>query len=96
MDQSFQWALPARFSPQSRCWGDECALFDSESGDTHLIDVVASSILTVLASGSLPTADILARLTDGLATEIQATAQQHLVALLASLESKNLVRRVVE
>lgn len=94
MDQSFQWTLPVQFSPQLRCWGDECVLFDSESGDTHLIDAVASSILTELVSGPLFTIDIFARLTDGFSAEIQAAAQQHLLVLLAGLEAKNLVRRV--
>ena len=96
MDQSFLWALPVRFSPQLRCWGDECALFDSESGDTHVIDAVAASILDELASGPLSHAQIVARFTEGFTASSQAVAEQHLSALLESLEAKNLVRRVAQ
>ena len=94
MEQLFNWALPSRSDPLVRCWGEECVLFDPVSGDTHLIDTIASSVLTALSVEPISIDGLVTQLTDGFSAEEQVAARAHLATLLAALETKNLVRRV--
>lgn len=96
MDQPFKWALPDQFAPQWRHWGDESVLFEIESGNTHLIDSVAASLLNELTSRPLSLADLLEIFAEDLPLDKRITASEHLAALLVTLEAKNLVRRVPE
>lgn len=66
-------------------------LFDAESGNTYLVETLASSILGELESSMLSTSELLVIFGEGLPPE---AAYDHLTAALAGLEANNLVRRI--
>lgn len=53
-----RWRLSPLVSLHLRQWGDEWAVFDTGSGQTHLVDTLTAMALIVLESGPSSREDI--------------------------------------
>jgi PqqD family protein of HPr-rel-A system len=88
------WRLASAQALHFRSWGDEFVVYNSLSGDTHLLGQVAAHVLTKLQETPLET-PILA---ESLAPLLQNNFDEELVPeverLLADLVSLELVERI--
>jgi len=78
MPKVINWRLGTSREFAVRKWGDELVVYDCTTGDTHLLDVIASQVFTCLQQAP-STTDVLIRLigsyffvdqTDELAPEV--------------------------
>ena len=90
------WKLSHRHSLMQRTWGDEAAVYDPLSGSTHLVDIVAVSVLDHLNASDASAAAIA----EPLLTEFGAESKEDVLAAvraaLASLRDIGLVRPTEE
>lgn len=86
------WRVGSGQLLEHRGWGDEFVIYNSLSGDTHLIDADAMDILLLLQEGETDNAALLAALAHSGAMAEDAT--DRLAMVLDQLQSLSLVERV--
>jgi len=74
----------------SRCWGEQCAVYHRESGDTHLINKVDASILQRINEKPISVKDL------SVAFEhvFDDGASQYIQALLSNLAELGLIEAI--
>ena len=77
-----------------RSWEDEFVVYNSASGDTHLLDQVSRDMLKVLESESPTLSELAGRLAESQEIEADAEFSSYLERLLATLEKLGLVERI--
>jgi PqqD family protein of HPr-rel-A system len=93
MDSNIKWRLMSDQALQFRSWDDEFVVFNSLSGDTHLLGSTAAQILLKLQQAPSNTAV----LTESLATLLHAEMDNELVIqveqILVDLDTLALIER---
>jgi len=75
-------------------WGEQYALYDSLSGETHLLPEFSARVLQQLSAGSV-TAEVLARaLCDASGETCKQTFVDHVSQLLSQLQAAGLTEKV--
>lgn len=90
------WALCPGHSLMQRTWGDETVVYDPVSGNTHLLDAVATAILDRLSASDASATVIAERLRAEFETDSEEDALAAARAALASLRDIGLVRSLDE
>lgn len=86
---SLQWQRPPGLTLHTRHLGQSVALFNEESGDTHVFDPVAADVLAALDAPGLTMTTALAEL---VAPEADTgTAHERLAELLRTLHGLGLI-----
>ena len=60
------WCLNGLASLHWRCWGEEWAVFDVGSGQTHQMDTLTGLVLMTVEASSVDTSELMLRLADDL------------------------------
>lgn len=92
MPRAPMWRVGSGQLLEHRGWGDEFVIYNSLSGDTHLIDADAMDILLLLQGGAADNAALLAALAHSGA--MAEDASNSLAMVLDQLQSLSLVERV--
>jgi len=90
MDGSLKYYRPFLSSLKFHCWGDQCVVYQVESGDTHLLNQVDISILQNINDKPISVDGLLlvvGRLFDG-------RADQYIQALLLNLAELGLIEAI--
>jgi PqqD family protein of HPr-rel-A system len=74
-----------------QCWGEECVLFNPESGDTHLLAVFGIQVLERLACGPASIKSLAEFFADGADATYVWQITGHLEHLMADFERLALV-----
>lgn len=74
-----------------RCWGEECILFDPDSGDTHLISCAGSELLERLQLGPASVHDMAAWFAVEAATDNAPVLKAQLQAMIEEFSQLALV-----
>jgi PqqD family protein of HPr-rel-A system len=74
-----------------RSWGDECVVFDSRSGDMHLLDAVGRAVLRALGEGPASRAQVAARVASSLGFALDPDWTRHVERLLGELDELGLI-----
>lgn len=86
-----KWRIPVGVELHSRCWGDECVIYNAGSGDTHLLDATAARLLLLLQNESITCSDLVARLAVSSQFENDAELAAYSVDTLSELARLGLV-----
>lgn len=88
-----QWCLNSAAELIIRQWDDEGIVFDGYSGDTHLVDQVAVTILMCLQNqnGVYSQSEVIEFCADSLGYKIDADFNSHVISVLNRLASLNLL-----
>ncbi len=86
------WRITPGQSLHFRQFDDECVLYNTLSGDTHLLSDTAIHVLSVLQRGAASRADLCASLAAALACPQDAELDAECEALLATLAGYFLIQ----
>jgi PqqD family protein of HPr-rel-A system len=75
----------------SRSWDDECVVFDSRSGDMHLLDAVGRAALRTLGEGPVTRGELADRVARALGLAVDAEWTRHVERLLDELDELGLI-----
>ena len=78
-----KWRLVPGFPLYRHSWDDEFVVYNTGSGDTHLLDPVAAKALQILEDGPV----VLSELTGGVAASLEIEGDHRLLAYLERLLS---------
>lgn len=76
-----------------RCWDDEFVIYNSLSGDTHLMSWVAAQILLKLLQAPSNTSTLIESLSHELPTETDDALAFQIESILADLDKLALIER---
>ena len=77
-----------------RDWGDESVVFDTRSGETHLLDVVGREALKVLEQQTLDRDQLCETLARRLKVGVDEDLGLYIDRLIARLDTLGLIRNV--
>jgi PqqD family protein of HPr-rel-A system len=86
------WRITPGQSLRFRQFGEECVLYNSLSGDTHLLSDTAIHVLSVLQRGAATRPALAASLAEALACPQDAQFDAECEALLATLAGYFLIQ----
>jgi len=89
-----KWRIVPGVRLHWRSWEDEFVVYDSDSGDTHLLNQVSGDILKVLESESPTISDLAVRLAESQKVQPDGELSAYLERLLAKLERLGLIERI--
>lgn len=93
MDSNMKWRLISNQSLHFRFWNDECILYNSLSGDTHLLDLAATQVLLQLQQAPSDMTTLAGSLAPLLQTEMDGDISLQVERLLADLDTLGLIER---
>lgn len=92
--ESTPWKVPSGFELHWRTWDDEFVVYNTGSGDTHLLDPVAAHVLQVLEREPLSLTLLTGRVAASFELEQDIQLSSYLERLLSLFERLGLVERV--
>lgn len=93
MDSNRKWRLISNQALHFRYWNDECVVYNSISGDTHLLDLAATQILLQLQQAPSNTANLAGSIAPLLRTEMNGEFSLQVDRILADLDTLALIER---
>ena len=88
------WRVTPGQTLRHRGWGDEFVLYNSISGDTHLLGASAMRVLTMLQRADAEENHLIASLCDESQTEIDEEAAHEVGKILSDLTALSLIEPV--
>ena len=92
--ETARWKAISSFPLHWRSWGDEFVVYNSGSGDTHLLDPVAAEALQNLEQESADLSELVARVAASLEIEPDTDFAAYLEQLLSDLYKLGLIERI--
>lgn len=89
-----RWKVNTAFPLQWRNWDDEFVVYNSGSGDTHLLDPVAAKALQSLEQESADLSKLVDRVSGSMEIEPDTEFSAYLEQLLSDLHKLGLIQRV--
>ena len=89
-----RWRVLSEFSLHWQSWDDEFVVYNSGSGDTHLLDPVAAEALQNLEQESADLSELVARVAASLEIEPDTDFAAYLEQLLSDLYKLGLIARI--
>jgi PqqD family protein of HPr-rel-A system len=89
-----KWRAISSEALHFRAWNDEVVVYNSLSGDTHLIDSATAQLLQLLRAGPADAATLANALAPHFQDIQSADRTIHIEQLLASLDGLALIERV--
>ena len=87
------WQIPPDTGLHSRCWSDECVIYNPISNDTHLVDIIAEQTLLVLLAGPRTHAQLASKLTESLTLDNDEELKAYLEVLLPEFDKLGLIEK---
>ena len=94
--QNARWKVNSEFPLQWRSWDDEFVVYNSGSGDTHLLDPVAAEALQNLEREEASLGELTGRVGASVKTEPDSELCAYLEKLLSDFYKLGLIERVEE
>lgn len=88
------WRVVPGQSLQHRAWEDECVLYNSLSGDTHLLAANAIHVLLCLQQGPLDEAALAESLSESFEFDPGSDVAAEVAGLLSGLQALSLVELI--
>ena len=85
------WCGAGDVPPTIRDWGDDCAVFNPLSGDTHVLDLVAGEVLNEIIAGCTEETEIRAHVAKFLDVPNDERVAGNVGAILAHLDELGLI-----
>ena len=92
--EATRWKVNSEFPLYWRSWGDEFVIYNSGSGDTHLLDPVAAEALQNLEQESADLSELVVRVATSLEIEPDTDFASYLEQLLSDLYKLGLIERI--
>jgi PqqD family protein of HPr-rel-A system len=89
-----RWTVPSESRLHWQSWDDEFVVYNSGSGDTHLLDVVAAEALHSLERESANLSELGRRVAAALEIKLDDNLSAHLERLLSDFHRLGLVERI--
>lgn len=80
------WRTNPSSSLRWRTWDDEWVVYDTGSGQTHLLDSFSAAVLGLIDSMSAPESELLATVSEHLSAAERASAPEALALVLRRLQ----------
>jgi len=93
MDSNMKWRLMTDQALQFRCWDDEFVVYNSLSGDTHLLDSTAAQILLKLQQAPSDATSLSESLAPLLHAEMDDELVIQIEQILSDLDTLVLIER---
>ena len=93
---AIQWRIATDFTIVTRHWDDECLVFHTGSGNTHLLNTVAAAMLEQLRAGPATLERLCELLADSLGYHLDEEFQAYLRQTSAELHRLELIEAVPE
>ena len=90
-----RWRVKAPSRLEWRSWGNQGVVFHVESGDTHLLDLVASEGLRCLQTESLDRSQLCRKLAERLDIEADNQLAHYVDSLITRFDEAGLLETVV-
>lgn len=88
-----EWVVDGDAALLLRRWGDECVVYNSVSGDTHLLDALGAASFTCLLQAPATADDLAQRVASQLGFETDEMFLGTIKALLGDFERIGLIRQ---
>lgn len=88
-----EWVVDGDGALLLRQWGDECVVYNSVSGDTHLLNALGGVALTSLLQAPSTADDLAHHVASQLGFEADAAFLETIEALLGDFERIGLIRQ---
>lgn len=88
---SQKWTVPERIRLKWQTWGDETIVYHCQSGDAHLLNVIAVAALQMLQKTPLTESELTNRIAESLGLESCETLCHNLETLLQRFDELGLV-----
>ena len=92
--ETARWKVNSEFPLRWRSWDDEFVVYNSGSGDTHLLDPVAAEALQNLEQESADLSELVVRVAVSLEIESDTDFASYLEKLLSDLYKLGLIERI--
>ena len=89
-----RWKVNPEFPLHWRSWDDEFVVYNTGSGDTHLLDTLAAEVLQSLEIESADLPELIDRVTASLRIEPDSKFSDYLGQLLSDLHKLGLIQRI--
>jgi len=89
-----RWKVPSGFSLHWQSWDDEFVVYNSGSGDTHLLDVVAAEALQSLERESANLLELARKVAASLEIKLDDKLSAYLERLVPDFHRLGLVERI--
>jgi len=89
-----RWKVKPEFPLQWQVWDDEFVVYNTGSGDTHLLDPVAAEVLQSLEQESANLPELVGKVTASLEIEPDSKFSDYLEQLLSDLYKLGLIEKV--
>ena len=89
-----RWRAPSGSLLRWRSWDDEFIVYDSGSGQTHLLDPIAAETLKILEGVSASAHELFQLVAESLQIKPNGELTSYLEKLLPKLERLRLVERI--
>ena len=91
--QNARWKVNSEFPLQWQVWDGEFVVYNTGSGDTHLLDTSAAEVLQSLERGSADLSELVAMVAASLEIEPDSKFSDYLEQLLSDLHKLSLIQR---
>ena len=92
--ETARWKVNSEFPLRWRSWDDEFVVYNSGSGDTHLLDPVAAEALQNLEQESADLSELAGRVAASLKIQADSEFSAYLEQLLSDLYKLGLIERI--
>jgi PqqD family protein of HPr-rel-A system len=89
-----RWRVPMGFSLHWQSWDDEFVVYNSGSGDTHLLDSVAAEALQSLERESANLSELAGKVAASLEINLDDNLSAYLERLVSDFHRLGLVERI--
>ena len=89
-----RWKVNPKFPLQWQVWDDEFVVYNTGSGDTHLLDPVAAEVLQSLEKKTADLSELAGRVSASIEIEPDSKFSDYLEQLLSDLHKLGLIQRV--
>jgi PqqD family protein of HPr-rel-A system len=94
VDSGARWRAISDSELRWRCWGDECVVYHTGSGDTHLLTAEAVDVLQTLQRKSATAEELADRIETSYHVSWDAELEAHIEQVLTHLRQADLIERV--
>lgn len=93
-NKSAKWKVNPEFPLQWQVWDDEFVVYNTGSGDTHLLDTLAAEVLQSLEREPADLSELIDRVVASLKIEPDSKFSDYLEQLLYDFHKLGLIQRV--
>lgn len=89
-----RWKVNSGFPLQWQVWDDEFVVYNTGSGDTHMLDTLAAEVLQSLEKKTADLSELAGRVAASIEIEPDSKFSDYLEQLLSDLHKLGLIQRV--